>query len=1030
MLSLPRYWEDPHSLHIGCEEPHAYFIPYDSREEAVHGIREASSSVTMLTGTWHFRYHDSVDDVDLKAGEADYDASGWATIPVPSNWQLQGYDRPHYTNVNYPFPCDPPFVPNENPAGFYLKDFELANPTDRQQFLVFEGVDSAFYVWVNGIFAGYSQVSHSISEFNVTDRLRSGKNRIAVLVLKWCDGSYLEDQDMWRLSGIFREVYLLSREPAHIHDLFVRTSLTGEFSGGIVTCELAGAEGTAAEVTASLVDTDGTTLLEESIILQDSATISFRLQSPQLWSAETPHLYRLFLHCGHEVVLAKVGFRRVEVKDSVLRLNGTAIKLKGVNRHETHPEFGHAIPYSHMRDDLLLMKKHNINALRTSHYPNDPRFLDLCDELGFYVIDEADLESHGTTNAGDVNMLAREPSYAEAFLDRMKRAVEPDKNHACVIMWSLGNESGFGPNHQGMARWAKERDGSRLLHYERVFEPDVLKTIGDPIAETALLDVYSRMYPPLSWITDQFLKDRREKRPLVLCEYAHAMGNGPGDLADYWDLFYEQPRLAGGFVWEWADHAVKTKTDQGVEYLGYGGDFGDVPNDGNFCLDGLVYPDRRPHTGLLELKNVISPVRVRAVDLSAGIITVTNRYDFSTLSDLVLIWRVERDGVSVQSGEVGRLDVAPHGSAAITLPYDLPRSGDGRYFLTLTYVLSRDLPWAIRGHEVGFDQFELPVPTTERRGMAMEKIPAPIVRQSAAGVTVAAGDIAYTFDRTHGMLVGVRLGERELFDGAQTVSLWRAPADNDRYIAEQWRSEGFHRLNMHTYEVTVAEASQGAVVLSTRFSLGGYTRRPVFHGRAEWTMYPAGDLILHLHGSVREALPFLPRFGLRVPLAAGCESVEFFGYGPQESYIDKRFGTRKGRFATTVDEMHEEYLKPQENGSHFATEWARITDGSGVGMLFVGMNDFSFNASHYSPEDIETSAHPHELWPKRRKETIVHLDCAMSGLGSASCGPELLERYRLSEKSIDFSVRMLPTAAAAVDTLKLVRAVPSAPREF
>ncbi len=1013
MLTLPRYWEDPNTLHIGCEKPRAYYIPYESREEALRGVREEARSVTMLTGTWLFRYHDSVEEIDEQFHEEGYDASGWDTIPVPANWQMHGYDRPHYTNVNYPFPCDPPFVPNENPAGLYLRDFHLTDPGNREHALVFEGVDSAFCVWVNGTFVGYSQVSHATSEFNVSKYLKAGKNRIAVLVLKWCDGSYLEDQDMWRLSGIFREVYLLSREPVHIRDVFARTTLNADLSEGRIRCEVLCTEGGAANVSALLTDSAGEPIAEESVLVNREGSVAFTVPSPELWSAEQPVLYRLYLQCGGEVILFHIGFRRIEVKDSVIYLNGVAIKLKGVNRHESHPELGHAVPYHHMVSDLLLMKQHNINAVRTSHYPDDPRFLHLCDQLGLYVIDEADLESHGTANAGDVNMLPKDPSYAAAFLDRMERLVEPDKNHPCVIIWSLGNESGFGENHRAMALWARKRDGSRLIHYERVFHPDVLTTVEDPVAQTTFLDVYSRMYPPIAWITDEFLKDARESRPLILCEYSHAMGNGPGDLNDYWDLFYAEPRLAGGFVWEWTDHAVKTSTPDGVGFFAYGGDFGDMPNDGNFCMDGLVYPDRTPHTGLLELKNVISPVRVRGVDLTSGKIEVLNRLDFSSLSHLVLNWQVDRDGQTVQSGEIQDLDVPPHGKGTFTLPYVLPAADEGRYFLKVYSTLARDTPWASRGHEVGFDQFELPVPRKPNTVLRRKEMQTPKLVRTAAGMRLSGADFVYTFDLPHVMLGSAVFQGKELLAGPQTIDLWRAPTDNDRYIEVQWKAEGYDRIRMHTYEVRTAEVGGGVAILNTRFSLGGYIGRPVFRGEAQWTVYGTGDIVLRLQGNFREGLPFLPRFGLRFPMAAGAEIADYFGYGPHESYVDKHRSTWKGRFTQRVDTMHEEYLKPQENGSHYRTEWAQITDDTGIGMLFVGMDEFSFNASHYAPEDIASSRHPHELWPKKRPETIVHIDHAMSGLGSASCGPDLLEKYRFSEKSVDFAVRLRPIFGAS-----------------
>ncbi len=1018
MVSVQRYWEDPHSLHVGCEKPRAYFIPYKDEQSAIRGIRGESSYLTALSGLWRFRYHDSVESVEQDFLDEGYDASGWDTLSVPSNWQMHGYDRPQYTNVNYPYPCDPPFVPNENPAGVYLRDFTIETLGDREHYLVFEGVDSAFYLWVNGTLAGYSQVSHGTSELNVTRSLKAGRNRIAVMVLKWCDGSYLEDQDMWRLSGIFREVYLLSRERLHIADVFARTSLSDDLSKGELTCEIELAGAARGGVKALLQDPQGGVLHEGSVDIRASGAIAIAIPKPLLWSAEVPSLYRLFLHCGGEVILLKIGFRKVEVRESVVRLNGVALKFKGVNRHDSHPELGHTVPLEHMRRDLLLMKRHNVNAVRTSHYPNDPRFLELCDEVGFYVIDEADLETHGTDPAGDVNMLPKDPQYAEAFLDRMQRLVERDKNHPCVVMWSLGNESGFGENHRTMALWARERDGSRLIHYERVFHPGVYREEAPLAQATAFLDLYSRMYPSIEWIKE-FLADPKESRPLLLCEYSHAMGNGPGDLTDYWELFYSEPRLAGGFVWEWTDHAVKTRTPDGIEYYAYGGDFGEQPNDGNFCMDGLVYPDRTPHTGLLELASVIAPVAVRPVDLGSGKIEVTNRYDFVSLAHVALSWHIERDGQSIEAGELAPQAVPPRESWTIQLPYASPQAVEGRLFLILRFRLAEATPWAEKGHTLSLVQLELPGAGVRTKRVPRLQLPRLRAQETEREIAIEGGEFRYRFDKLRGSFTALEYRGLPLLAEPPVVSLWRAPTDNDRYIKAEWRAEGYDRLQTHTYGVELLGKDDRHLRIGWRFSLGGYSRRPVLRAEATWTVYGSGEILFGVRARVREGIPFLPRFGLRLAMPEGYEDVVYFGYGPHESYIDKHRSTWKSRFAATVDGMHEGYLRPQENGSHYATEWASVANAQGVGLLFVGMEDFSFNASHFTPEELTRAGHPFQL--DKRRETIIHLDAMMSGLGSNSCGPELLPQYRLSQGEIDFQVRILPAAREEATLLDLVR---------
>ena len=1012
MSFVEKYWEDPHILHLNCEKPHAYFIPHDNEHKAINGFREASAFFKSLNGSWKFKYHETVHDVEDGFYAADFDASRWDSLTVPSNWQMHGYDKPQYTNVNYPYPCDPPFVPDDNPAGLYIRDFKLEGNAGGNTYLVFEGVDSCFYLWVNGVFAGYSQVSHMTSEFDVTRYLKPGNNRVAVMVLKWCDGSYLEDQDMWRLSGIFREVYLLSREKVHIADVFVKPALNEDFSSGTLECAVEVKGSADAKVQAVLKDAEGGVISRQSADISGSGSFKFEVATPRLWSAEKPYLYHLFLYSGNEVILFKAGFRRIEIKDSVLRINGTPVKFKGVNRHESHPELGHTVPVDHMKRDLYLMKRHNINAIRTSHYPDDPRFPRLCDELGFYLIDEADLECHGVGAAKDKDMLAKSPLYAEAFLDRMQRMVERDKNHPCIVVWSLGNESGFGENHIRMAEWAKSRDGSRLIHYEGACWVEEAHLV-----DSSALDMISNMYPSIETITNEILA-RKDDRPLVLCEYSHAMGNGPGDLKEYWDLFYKTPRLAGGFVWEWCDHALWAGTPEGTRFLAYGGDFGDKPNDGNFCMDGLVYPDRTPHTGLLELKNVIAPVRVEAEDLGAGSIRITNLYDFSDLSGLELNWKVEKDGGPVAAGVIEDLEVAPHESKTLALPYRMPQRADGRYFLTVSFTQKADTLWAEKGYEVAFAQFELPAGPVKKTAPDRTQMPALATVKTEKEITVGGPDFQYVFSLRYGAFTSIRYNGVELLCAKPKFNVWRAPTDNDRNIRQKWEEEGFDRLDTHVYSVTVADEDDRHISIRTEFSLGGYTRKPAIRATAVWTVYGSGDVVLDTRAKVREGLPFLPRFGLQLHMPAGNGQVEYFGYGPHESYADKHRSTRKGRFEATAASMHENYLMPQENGSHYSTEWAAVTNLLGMGLLFVGMDDFSFNASHYTPEDLTNAMHPHEL--RRREETVVNIDYKMSGVGSNSCGPELLPQYRLSERDIGFKLRIRPIFKEELSLIDIV----------
>lgn len=1006
MLQLKKYWENPSVLHVNCEKPRAYFVPYESYDKALKGIRGISDYFQSLDGVWNFKFYPCVYEIEDEFFREDFACDNYDRIPVPSSWQMYGFDTPNYTNVTYPYPCDPPYVPNENPAGVYIRDFYVdKNLAEKDVYLLFEGVNSCFYLWINGTEVGYSQVSHMTSEFLITPYLKQGMNRIAVMVLKWCDGSYLEDQDMWRHSGIFRDVYLLYRDKSHIRDFFIKTDLDKTYSRATVKCEVeftepADSKSATYSLRAVVKDIDGKEIFDGTMELSQKDSFEFAIENAHLWSAETPDLYQLVLFHNNEVILQKFGLIKTEVIDSVIHINGKPIKFKGVNRHDSHPELGHTTPPDHMKRDLILMKRHNINAIRTSHYPNDPRFLEYCNELGFYVIDEADLETHGANRAGDFSMFSKDPAFTGAFLDRMQRMVERDKNQSCIVMWSLGNESGFGPNHRKMAEWAKSRDKSRLIHYEGAFNEHVMKEDSD----NSCLDVYSNMYASVDWLENTFLKNENEKRPHVLCEYCHAMGNGPGDLKEYWDLIYKYPRLSGGFVWEWTDHGIKTQTPDGITYYAYGGDFNDEPNDGNFCIDGLVYPDRTPHTGLLELKNVIAPVRTEAVNLKTGEFRITNLYDFIDLSHISLNWVIEKNGITVESGTVSELNIAPHRSETVKIPYTLPKEADGRYFIRIYYTLLVNTAWAEKGHEMAFAQFELPAEPAEK--ITLKAPPFVKISKNEKSLKITGRNFEYEFSLIYGCFTKMNYAGVELICGRPSFTVWRAPTDNDRNEKNEWIKNGYDRLKPHIYNVEITDEKENSVSVKTTYSLGSYTKKPVISGSAAWTILGSGDIYLENSADVRKGLPFLPRYGLKLVMPRGNEYVEYFGYGPHESYIDKHRSTYKGRFRTTVSDMHENYLFPQENGSHYGTEWALVSNSLGYGLLFIGMDEFSFNASHYTPENLTEAKHPHEL--KKLPETIVHIDHAMSGVGSNSCGPRLLPEYQLNENKINFKLRIKP----------------------
>lgn len=1005
MIPIEKYWENLDIRSVGREAPRAYYIPYGDAQQALIGKRGYSPFYQSLNGSWKFRYHRSVHEVTERFYEESADVSGWDDILVPSCWQVNGYDQLHYTNINYPFPYDPPYVPDDNPAGLYVREFQLADnwKANKQTFVIFEGVNACFYLWVNGHFVGYSQGSRMPAEFELSEKLRAGKNTIAVMVLKWCDGSYLEDQDIWRYSGIFRDVYLLARDHHHIRDVDNQQLFADDYSAVTLRSEI---ETTGqVSVRAELQDAEGRVVGSQNVTIDAKGIVELQVESPVLWNAERPYLYQLLLYAGEEVLRFRVGFRKIEIVDGVFQINGQAVKLKGVNRHDSHPELGQTVPLPHMKKDLELMKQHNINTIRTAHYPNDSKFLELCDEYGFYVIDEADLECHGVEAAtGSFHALTNNPAWKDSFLERVERMIERDKNHASVVIWSLGNESGYGDNHIAMAQWSKQRDPSRPIHYEGAAD----KYGGHSNKDG--LDMDSHMYATVAYIED-YAKDDTNVKPLFLCEYSHAMGNGPGDLKDYWDVIYRYPKLMGACVWEWCDHGVLTETEDGQRFFAYGGDFGDKPNDGNFCIDGLVSPDRIPHSGLLELKKVIAPIRIEASELSEGRLKLTNLYDFIDLSHLALHWSVEKEGETVARGRIDELMIQPHETGEVMIPLTLPKESEKRCDLTVSFRLKQDTPWALAGHEITFEQFELPVLVVNQANQPMTMTNRSIhAEESNSLLTMEGHDFKHVFDLAKGGFAVISRQQVNMIDGVTGFAIWRAPTDNDQYVKAEWIKAGYDRAQMKVYRADWKQVDRSSVEIQVDFSLGGYSVPTILRGQAQWRVDAAGVISLQVHAEVKDELVYLPRFGISLTMPAGMEEVEYFGLGPHDSYIDKRQSVRKGKYLMSVDDMYVPYIKPQENGARYGTDWAIISNALGMGLKFQGEQEFSFNASHYSVEDLTSTSHAHLL--KKQKRTFVNVDYKMSGVGSNSCGPELLEPYRLNEKQIDFHLQIQPVFKA------------------
>lgn len=985
-MEFQKMHENPDVLHVGTCQNRSYFLPKAPEDG------EESTRVCLLNGTWSFRYFDSFLDVfpEGSEGEICFDEEDMDEIEVPSCWQNAGYDRHQYTNVRYPFPYDPPYVPDENPCGLYLRRFYMnAEDLTQKIYLNFEGVDSCFYLWINEQFAGYSQVSHSTSEFDITDLLNEGENSVAVLVVKWCDGSYLEDQDKLRMSGIFRDVYLIRRPLAHIRDYFVKTTVSDDLSHADIRVEMdfIGLP----DVTAELYDAEGA-LLESTA----GAEPNFALENPHLWNAEDPYQYTIVFRTADEVIEQKVGISKIEIRDSVLYFNNVKIKLRGVNRHDSDPVTGYTISREQAKRDLFLMKQHNINAVRTSHYPNAPWFLQLCSEYGFYVIAEADIEGHGAAvQTGGYGMdeyadNALNPIFDKAIMDRIQRSVIRDKNNACVLMWSYGNETGWGPSFEKAGAWVREYDPSRLTHYENTYY-DARGHKND----LSSLTTESRMYSAPEWI-DEYMVDPKYTKPLVLCEYIHAMGNGPGDAEQYQQLIMKYDRFMGGFVWEWCDHAVYGgTTPDNRDIFRYGGDFGEYPHDGNFCMDGLVYPDRTPHTGLLEYKNVIRPVRAALVNRETGEIQLTNYRDFTNTEEfLTLSWEIQQDGDTVACGMMDDIKIAPHESGVIMLPDAIPTEGDVAVLLQYS-AKKNDSVFFEKGHPLGFDQ--LIVSREARKEEALRK-GFVVAEEDSRAVTVTGDSFRYVFSKTEGVFTSMVKNNVNIMTRPMTWNVWRAPTDNDQFVRKEWEQAGYNEPAIKVYACNAKE-EDGVVVIDCKLSLAAVYRRPFLHLDCRFTVDAEGKVRAEINGKRDMERPFLPRFGLRMFLPKSFDTAEYYGYGPYESYCDKHHASSLGHFAQTADDLFEDYVKPQENGSHFGCARVTITDGAGA-VTVTSPEDFSFNLSHYTQEEMTEKMHNYEL--TESPDNVFCFDCKMSGVGSNSCGPRLAKAMQFDDETFTF----------------------------
>ena len=1008
-MIVPRYYENLSVLHENTMPARAYYIPASGRMDNLVERREKSDRMQLLNGTWKFQYFNSIYDIQDSFFEKNYDTENFDEIQVPSVWQMAGYDTHQYTNIRYPFPFDPPYVPQDIPCGAYVHTFEYSRDEKApKSFLNFEGVDSCFYVWINGSYIGYSQVSHMTSEFDVTDVLQDGTNTVAVLVMKWCDGSYLEDQDKFRMSGIFRDVYILKRPKQAISDYHIKTRIEDMLAKVEIEMKFY----SPLNVKISIEDRNGAVVALGSIAEEGTAVLE--IASPELWNTENPYLYKLILETENEVIVDHIALRKIEIKDQVIYLNGQKIKFRGVNRHDSDPVTGFTINPEQITTDLTLMKQHNFNAIRSSHYPNAPFFYEMCDKYGFMVIDEADIEAHGPfmiyrKEDTDYNRFKRwnekiadDPVWEEAIVDRVKLMVERDKNRFCIVMWSMGNESAYGCNFEKALEWTKNFDPDRITQYESARYRNYDKTY-----DYSNLDVYSRMYPALSEIQEYLDKDG--SKPFLLVEYCHSMGNGPGDFEDYFQMIQDNDKMCGGFVWEWCDHAIAHGTaENGKTIYAYGGDHGEEIHDGNFCMDGLVYPDRTVHTGLLEYKNVYRPARVISYDKESGELVLHNYMDFDDLKDYVKIsYELTQDGLVISKGKLPEVSAAPHSEGKINLKINVPESG--KCYLKFIYHLKKELPLLDEDHILGFDEIEVSKDGAKcklaEKWLQKTAVDSELqVNENDTQIHIKGREFAYTVDKRTALFTEMKFAGREYLNHPMELNIWRAPTDNDMYIKSEWKKAHYDKAYTRAYTTEVVQGKHG-VKITSHASVVAETVQKILDVTITWKIEAAGKIDADIAVTKDDEFPDLPRFGVRMFLDKKLSAARYFGMGPQESYCDKHQAASHGLYQANVDDLHEDYIRPQENGSHYDCEYVELNN-SRYGIVVSAENAFSFNASYYTQEELEKKTHNYEL--TESDSVVFCVDYALNGIGSNSCGPVVLDQYRFDDVLFRFQFTLIP----------------------
>ena len=1053
-------WKRPEHLGDNRVTPRSTLYPFPTEAAALSCDRARSRWVRLLNGNWSFKLYPRPESVQPSDVAAKLDVARWSQIEVPGNWTMQGFDRPHYSDTQMPFGGnEPPDVPANNPTGVYRTTFNLPRGWARRRTVLhIGGAESVLLLYVNGRCVGSGKDSRLPNEYDITNFVDAGgPNTIAVVVIRWSDASYIEAQDHWWMAGIHRDVYVYSTGTTYLADVFAQATLEPDGRYGKlavqIACGFPSEPAAGWSVSAQLYGA-----AERPLLTGDTAApidvsgihhrwprleaqISRRLRV-KAWSAEQPHLYRLVVALINprgavvERTSCRIGFRRVEVRGRELLINGRPVLIKGVNRHDHDDVRGKAVTEASMIADIRLMKQFNFNAVRSAHYPNDPRWYELCDEYGLYVTDEANVEAH------DNNQICRDRRYTQAFLDRAIRMVERDKNHPSVVVWSLGNESGYGPNHDAMAGWIRGRDPSRPLHYEGAISIEASGSSWDD-GERAT-DIVCPMYPTIDSIVE-WAQRRHGERPLIMCEYSHAMGNSNGSLADYWDAIETHHGLQGGFIWDWVDQGLRKFTPEGQHYWAYGGDFGDEPNDANFCCNGLVSPDRTPHPAMFEFKKLAQPVTVTAQSLRQGKLVVTNRQDYTDLSWLVGRWRVKVDGQEVSGGKLSRLKTPPGASEVVEVALSIPTlAPDEECFVHVEFTAARTTPWCEAGHVVAWEQLPITAPAGRGRtnplaaGRAAAN--APTVTDTKRSLSVSAGASRLTIDRASASIAAWQVGDTDLVTRGPQLNLWRAPTDNDGVKARlgtgadgseidrfqqrpvdwfnapvglrgqlpRWLQLGLNDLTIEPAPLRVARQRDGITVAARHRVRGA---GGVAAGEHRQQLLIRGDGVVEVSNrvSIPRGIDDLPRVGVQLVLAPGIAVMEWYGRGPHESYWDRKRGAAVDRYSAAVDDLHTPYIVPQETGNLTDVRWLALRRADGTGLLIVNTEPLECSASHYADEDLFAARHTCDVAP--RAETFVTIDVHQRGIGTATCGPSTLPQYLLGSGTYEFSYRMLALAS-------------------